>query len=184
MKTVIGIDASTTATGVSVFELEDKTFKYIAHDLFNSPEHKFTKKNKNISKTAYKALHSREKREFMEANVLFMMKEIGDILDKYEPDIIVMEDTYGQNDMMTLKMLSRIQGAVIDYGRRFNTEIIFKAPASWRKSVGIQQVEDGVRIKRKKLKELSKTLVKQKFDLDVTDDEADAICIGLSYKGE
>ena len=181
MKTVIGIDASTTATGIAAFEEKDGEYVYLDHELFKAPEFKFTKKSKDMTKTAYKKVHSSEKRIAMEQRVLYMMGEIEGWLDRYSPDVIIVEDAYGQSDMLTLKALSRIQGMIIDYGRRFNVKVEFKNPSSWRKAVGISLTKaDKTELKRPQLKELSKLAVKALYGLDVTDDEADAICIGAS----
>ena len=110
-----------------------------------------------------------------------MMSHIEEILDKYTPVVVVMEDGYGQNDMMTLKMLSRIHGDVIGWARRHDAEMVIKTPSAWRKEVGMPLRDAmGKLLKREQLKELSKNIVKQVLGIDVTDDEADAICIGLS----
>ena len=181
MERMVSIDASTSATGVAVFKKLKNGYKYEGHDLFTPEKFKYTKKTKDMTKTAYKTLHSAEKRQDMERRVLFMLRNIVPFLDKWKPSVVMIEDTYGQNDMMTYKMLCRIQGAVLDWARRNNAEIRFISPASWRKKVGIPQTDaNKQRIKRNKLKELAKIVVHNFFEIDVTDDEADAICIGLS----
>ena len=178
----VAIDGSTSKTGVAIFQqMKDGTYKYVDHKLFESEEAKYTSKKKGMTKTAYKQIHSQEKREHMEKSVLFMMEHIEEILKKYNPDLVVMEDTYGQNDMMTLKMLSRIQGNIIGWVRREGKEIVIKTPSKWRVDVGMPLRDaNNKHLKREQFKELSKGIVKQVFGLDVTDDEADAICIGLS----
>ena len=173
----VGIDASTTATGVSVFS--DGT--YIESTVFKPEKVKFTSKKARMSKTAYKTLHAKEKREDMERRVLFMISNIGSLLDRCKPSRIIMEDTYGQSDMMTFKMLSRIQGAVIDWARRNNAELAFKTPSKWRKEVGIPQKNaDGTAMKRDQYKEFAVIVVNQLYGVKVSDDEAEAICIGAS----
>lgn len=178
----VSIDGSTTGTGVAVFEItKNGDYKYIEHKLFEPDKAKYTSKKKGMSKTAYKLLHAKEKREDMSNRVLFMMSHIEEMLDKYTPVVVVMEDGYGQNDMMTLKMLSRIHGDVIGWARRHGAELVIKTPSAWRKEVGMPLRDANKKLlKREQLKELSKNIVKQVFGIDVTDDEADAICIGLS----
>ena len=181
-KYAVSIDGSTTGTGVAVFEIADnRNYNYIEHKLFVPDKAKYTSKKKEMSKTAYKLLHAKEKREDMANRVLFMMSHIEEILDKYTPVVVVMEDGYGQNDMMTLKMLSRIHGDVTGWARRHDAEMVIKTPSAWRKEVGMPLRDAmGKLLKREQLKELSKNIVKQVLGIDVTDDEADAICIGLS----
>ena len=178
----VSIDGSTTGTGVAVFEIaKNGDYKYIEHKLFKPDKAKYTSQKKGMSKTAYKLLHAKEKREDMSNRVLFMMSHIEEMLDKYTPVVVVMEDGYGQNDMMTLKMLSRIHGDVIGWARRHGAEMVIKTPSAWRKEVGMPLRDANKKLlKREQLKELSKNIVKQVFGIDVTDDEADAICIGLS----
>ena len=114
-----------------------------------------------------------------------MIGNIELFLKKHKPGLIVVEDSYGQNDMMTLKMLSRIQGSIISWGVRHNAKVVFYTPSEWRKKVGMPIVDaNGKPLKREQFKELSKIIVKQKYGIDVTDDEADAICMGLATTEE
>ena len=59
-------------------------------------------------------------------------------------------------------------------------EIEYIYPSSWRATLGIK---NGRGIKRTSLKEQDIQYVQEKYNITVNDDEADAICIGLSqYK--
>lgn len=185
---VVSIDGSTSNTGVAAFKKSRNSLKYEEHELF-SYEAKFGKpkytKKMGLTKTAYDKIHKEEKNEEMKKRVLFMVENIEGFLNKHKPGVIVMEDSYGQNDMLTLKMLSRIQGAVVSWGARHNARVVFYPPSKWRKIVGIPIVDsNGNRLRREQFKELSKSLVKQMYGVDVTDDEADAICIGLTEDRE
>ena len=62
-----------------------------------------------------------------------------------------------------------------DYNKKLEMELIY--PSSWRASIGIKT---GRGIKRTTLKEKDIQFVKENYNLDVNDDEADAICIGYS----
>lgn len=179
---IVAIDGSTSNSGVAVFQTtRNGGLQLVERNLFSSEKAKYTRKKKDMSKTAYKLIHAKEKREHMEKAVLYMMESMDSVLERYKPGIVVMEDTYGQNDMMTLKMLSRIQGNVIGWCQRNHAEIYLKTPSNWRKQVGMPLVDaNGKSLKREQFKELARLLVKQTYQIDVTDDEADAICIGLS----
>lgn len=63
-----------------------------------------------------------------------------------------------------------------DYNKKLEMELIY--PSSWRAAIGIKT---GRGIKRTTLKEKDIQFVKENYNLDVNDDEADAICIGYSY---
>ena len=62
-----------------------------------------------------------------------------------------------------------------NYNKKVEIEYIF--PSSWRAKCGIK---NGRGIKRTSLKEADIAFVKENFNLDVNDDEADAICIGFA----
>lgn len=184
METIVAIDGSTSKTGVAVFGvLKSGKVKYKSHDLFISPDFKYTSKKKGMSKTAYKTLHSKEKRLDQEIRVDYMIRHLENYLNKHKPNIIVMEDTYAEKDIMALKMLSRIQGAVLSWCQRNNASITFKIPGTWRKEVGMPLIDnDGNRYKREDFKEFSVNLVRDELGMIVTDDEADAICMGFSME--
>ena len=103
-----------------------------------------------------------------------MSKGIWALLDIYKPNIIYMEETYNAKNPQTTKFLTRLQGVVygwcINHGCEFNTI----RPASWRKQLHFTQ---GKGIKREQLKKQSIQYVYNNYELDVCDDEADAICI-------
>lgn len=182
---VLGIDGSTTSTGVAVLEAEkEEVVKYgkirvVEHRLFLPQKEVFTKKG-NLSKTAFKALHAKERKEAMDRRVLFMMESIDSMLSTYKLDRIVVEDSYGQNDIKTTKMLSRIHGDVIGWARREDVSLKMKPPSVWRKEVGIPLSKDKHPLKRDEFKRLAKEKVLELFGIEVSDDEADAILIALS----
>ena len=185
----VAIDGSTSSTGIAAFQKKEEFYTYQNHSVFSFEEEfgkaKYTKKTKTMSKTAYQRIHKQEKQDFMEQRVHFMITHIVVFLDQIMPKMIVMEDTYGQNDMMTLKMLSRIQGAVIGWGLQHQATVLLKAPSRWRKEVGIPLCdEQKVRYKREQLKQMSQQLVFDAYGLVVGDDAADAICMGLSLNTE
>lgn len=175
MRYVIGIDISTTKTGLSVFQIKDHKLIYKKHFLFEAEKANYTKKSK-MSKKEYKDKKHQEIRK----RSLYMSQCILDKLEIYCPEYIIVEDTYAQNDIHTLKWLSRLQGVILAFSLQSNCKLIFKTPSEWRKEVGIKTREGRKVLKRPILKEQAIQLVKKYYHLDVTDDEADAILIGLS----
>ena len=144
---LVSIDGSTQKTGIAYF----CNGKYVEHVLLNFS------KDKN-----------------MENRFESMSKEIWKILDGYRPNIIYIEETYMANNPQTSKILTRLQGVVyawcINNACEFNTI----RPTSWRKQLNFQQ---GKNVKREQLKKQSLQYVLDNYGLEVTDDEADAICI-------
>lgn len=114
------------------------------------------------------------KNKNMEDRFESMSKGIWEILDKYRPNIIYIEETYMANNAQTMKILTRLQGVV--YAWCFNNKCEFNTikPTSWRKLLNFAQ---GKNIKRTELKKQSVKYILDNYNLEVTDDEADALCI-------
>lgn len=150
MNTVIGIDASTNKTGIAVFQ----DAKYVEHTLIDL--HKIKNSNERIPK---------------------MMMAICDYLDKHQIDKIIMEESMMTNNISTVKMLSNIAGAVMYYAANRNIEFQFDLPSAWRKRIGLTQ---GRSVKRDVLKAEAIQAVRQEYNMDVSDDIAEAILIARS----
>ncbi len=89
------------------------------------------------------------------------------------------EGGYGVGNQKTHKALMYLQAAIefLIHDNYPQIEIEYIYPSSWRATLGIK---NGRGIKRTTLKEADITFVKNKYNIDVNDDEADAICIGLA----
>ena len=109
---VCGIDASTNKTGVSLFI----DGEYSGHMLIDL--HKIKDSNVRVPK---------------------MMKEIKNVLDYYEPDIIVMEECLLKTNIATVNLLSYLAGAIISWAADNQVEFRFQLPSEWRKRVEIVQ---------------------------------------------
>ena len=143
----MSIDGSTQKTGIAYF----CNGKYVEHVLLDFS------KDKN-----------------MENRFESMSKEIWKILDYYRPNIIYIEETYMANNPQTSKILTRLQGVVYAWCINNDCEFNTIRPTSWRKHLNFQQ---GKNVKREQLKMQSLQYVLDNYGLEVTDDEADAICI-------
>lgn len=144
---LIAIDGSTQKTGIAYF----CNGKYKAHHLLDYS------KDKNIDSRFQDMSHG-----------------LWDLLSIYNPNIVYMEETYTSVNPQTTKVLTRLQGVVyawcMNHGCEFNTI----RPTQWRKQLGFSQ---GRNVKREQLKEQSVKYVFDNYELNVDDDEADAICI-------
>ena len=150
---VAGIDASTTATGVSVMS-DGKLIDYqlIAID---------SKKEKD----AYERIKK-------------MLIEICNILDKYHIDKVYMEKAIckGGNVDITIK-LAYLSGGMYLYCTQKDIEFNNPLPSQWRKTVGIQ---NGRGIKRETQKAEAIKAVKDEYGINVGDDVAESICLARS----
>ena len=144
---LVSIDGSTQKTGIAYF----CNGKYIEHILLDFS------KDKN-----------------MENRFESMSKAIWQKLDEYRPNIIYIEETYMANNPQTSKILTRLQGVIYAWCINNTCEFNTIRPTSWRRCLNFQQ---GKNIKRQQLKEQAIKYVLENYKLEVTDDEADAICI-------
>ena len=114
-----------------------------------------------------------------------MIDNIAKILDKNKIDKIIVEEVrpeggYGVGNIKTHKALMWLQAATafLIHDNYSSIEIEYIYPSSWRAALNIK---NGRGIKRQTLKEADIAFVKEKYNIDVNDDIADAICIGLSF---
>lgn len=105
-----------------------------------------------------------------------MAKLIFNFLEKNKPYIIYMEETVVERNASTQRFLTRLQGVVYAYCMKNDCEFNTIRPTEWRKLVGIEQGKK----KREVFKKEAIYLVLKEFGRIVTDDEAEAILIGLA----
>ena len=149
--TLLSLDTSTTSTGWAIFKDGEYQESGVIDDF---------KKVKNG--------HERLK---------LMTKELLDSIGQLKPDIIVIEKDVVFGNMKVIDMLMKIIGAVYGFCL-FNGITYYEfAPSEWRKYVKLQAFGR----KRDEFKKASIKYIKDNLNMDVNDDEADAICIGLAY---
>ncbi len=113
-----------------------------------------------------------------------MRDELAAILNQYSIDKIIVEEVrpeggFGVGNTQTHRALMWLQAATafLLHDNYPQIEIEYIYPSSWRAKLGIK---NGRGIKRTSLKEADIAFVKNKYNIDVNDDIADAICIGLA----
>lgn len=155
---ILGIDASTSATGYSIFD----NGKLIDYGCIYCD---------NID------LYER---------IFYMTKEIKKILEQYnEIDQIAMEEVLpeksgNRSNPRVYKALMYLQASIsfLIYKEYPSISITFLIPGHWRKICGIKTSS---KIKREELKKEDIQFVLDEFNLKVTDDEADAIGVAFAY---
>ena len=105
-----------------------------------------------------------------------MMCEICDYLDWFDIDKIIMEKSILKTNVDTVQKLSNLAGAVMLYAAQHHIEFENPVPSVWRKKVGLQQGKTT----RSDLKEEAILAVKNEYNLNVSDDEAEAILLARS----
>ncbi len=108
-----------------------------------------------------------------------MTNGITDLLANYSPAVVWMEDTWTSKNPKVAQMLTTILGGVRFWCNINNCEFHTIMPSAWRKELGMT----GSNAKRDELKKKSIEYVYKKFNIEVTDDVADAICIAVVGNG-
>lgn len=163
--TLLSLDTSSTITGWALFE----NGEYKTSGILNWS-------------------HIKKMNERLEIMYIDIIQNI----QKLEPDIIVLEkDIVGsgkRQNMSTINTLVKLIGGIWGYCLQLNSNTTmdytngdFKifyteySPSEWRKLVGIKER------KREECKKASIKRVKEKYGIEVDDNEADAINIGDAY---
>lgn len=109
-----------------------------------------------------------------------MTEEIKDKVTTYNPSIVIIEDVIPDDvhhNQAVYKSLIYLQGFIANVLSVCKIPFKFYTASEWRKKCGIQT---GKGIKRETLKSKDIDFVKKQFEIEVNDDEADAICIGYA----
>ena len=129
-----------------------KNGKYICHGAFNLKSQKLEE----------------------EPRLREMMHSIIELIEKFHPPTISFEDTQFQNNAHSYKLLCRLQGMIIEYCYLNDICFFIYPPSTWRKILGIKGK------KRSELKAAAIDYVKTHYNIDATEDECEAICIGAA----
>lgn len=131
--------------------------------------------------------NSLEKHGFISASntnpikrIIKMRDQIAKILKVYNIKKIIMEQVRPEYNSHTMKILMWLQAAIVIASYEIDPQIQceFIGASSWRAQLKIKQ---GRGIKRNQLKPQDIQYVKNKYNIQVNDDEADAICIFDAY---
>ena len=104
-----------------------------------------------------------------------MFLDLAKIIDECQIDELVVEAAQQQVNPKAMAILSQLQGGLICRGYNLGLAVTSLMPCEWRKILHFQQ---GAGVKRPELKAQAIQYVKENFGLDVSEDEAEAICIG------
>ena len=111
-----------------------------------------------------------------ETRIDTMIADIFSLLNKKEPQTIVIEGMQVCNNASVQTMLVEIIGAVKGYCNFKKIEFVKLFPAEWRKYA--KDKDEKIPRKRDELKDWAQMKVKILYDETVLDDEADAVLIG------
>ena len=102
--------------------------------------------------------------------------EMGDwlsnLLLKWEPNTIILEDIQQQNNVSTFKVLAKLQGVLEYISKKNGVEYYIISPATWKHNA---QVQGRTRVDQKRSAQL---IVNKLYGVQATQDECDAILLG------
>lgn len=153
---ILALDASTKSTGVAIF---------------NEQELQYYTCITSFSEDLIKRIHK-------------MTNKLREILQEYNDiNLIILEEVrpeQGLQNLKTHKALLYLQAAIafLIHDEFPKIKIQYLYPNEWRKICGIKT---GPGTRRDSLKKYDINFVKEKYDIIVNDDIADAICLGYAY---
>lgn len=148
---LMGIDSSTKASGISVYT--------------------------NGALTDMKLIRANESDS--EARMKNMIEQIYGAIRYYKPDIIVIETPTVTRNAKGARELTTVFGAIYGFAVDNNIFFMHYRPSEWRSKV--RNAEESVPRKRAEQKQWAIDKVKNEYDVDVSDDVAEAILIGEAY---
>ena len=99
------------------------------------------------------------------------------LIEQYHPDLIAFEDIQLQQNVETFKVLAHVFGIVWELAEELNIKNESILASTWRKGLGI------IGRTRSEQKKNAQRWVYNNFNLSVSEDAADAICIGAYASG-
>jgi Holliday junction resolvasome RuvABC endonuclease subunit len=149
MSKVLAFDQSTRCSGYAMFE----DGEYIESGIIDMSKSKL----------------ETDKRSFE------MAKALWKIINKYKPEILVIEDVQQQSNAKTMIVLARLAGMIIGYAEAHKVQVHIITPSQWRSMLKFKL---GAGVKRQELKQQSIDYVKETYGINVSEDEAEAIALG------
>lgn len=112
--------------------------------------------------------------------IIWMQNQIISLIKIYNIDKIIMEEVRPDYNNHTGKVLVWLQAAVVIAAHEIDSKIQydFIGASEWRAALSMKQ---GRGIKRDQLKLQDIKYIKDNYNIEVNDDEADAICIYEGY---
>lgn len=109
----------------------------------------------------------------------YFWTELNNLYNKYDFEELFIEDIQYQNNAETYKKLAYVQSCILLWAYFNQIKITILSPSHWRNII-----KENYNIKfgriRQEQKEKAVEFVNNKYNVEATSDEADAICIGCA----
>lgn len=150
---ILSIDSGIEKTGFAVFDIvKERKFKYI---------------NSGLVKTSAKL--------GVEYRLLQIYKAIDNLVVKYKPTVIVMEQLFFAKNIKTAIHVSQAQGTILLLAAQIGIRIDFLTPLQIKQTVTGYGFAD-----KKSVKKMICLLINENIKIE-DDDQSDAIACGLAY---
>lgn len=161
---ILSIDQSTTHVGYCIWDNKN----YIESGVFEISR-PTSKKKTTKSKTKNKNID--EEYQYVYKGFDFIVS----LINKYQPDLIVMEEVFMGKNASVLKKLATLKGMVLGYCKalEINTSVVY--PTTWKSFIKVHSERDK---EKQDVLNYFKILYKKEI---TKDDESDAIGIGYYY---
>lgn len=150
-KRIISVDPSTVKTGVALF-VRGKLKKYELFDLSKEPSG--------------------------DARVWKMCNMVDSFIATSKPDIVVIEDIYASRNVRSVIVLAHLQGVLLYKLSTRKLPSILTSSTEWRRALSFDMSRGR---KREDFKKAAKEYVRNKFNIEASEDVCDAICIGDAF---
>ena len=115
----------------------------------------------------------------IEQRLLMIMKKLSELENEFEFENLFFEDIQSQQNKETYKKLAYVQAAILIWCYNTNHKFTILPPSHWR-SILKDKYKINFGRARVEQKKAAQELVRQQFQIEATEDECDAICIGLA----
>ena len=115
----------------------------------------------------------------IEQRLLMIMKKLSELENEFEFENLFFEDIQSQQNKETYKKLAYVQAAILIWCYNTNHKFTILSPSHWR-SILKDKYKINFGRARAEQKKAAQELVRQRFQIEATEDECDAICIGLA----
>ena len=150
---ILSVDPGLEKFGYALFNIEKKPKKYIY---------------------LTSGLVKSNRKDTIEKRIFFIYSYLKDLIDKYNPKILVIEQLFFFKNKKTIVPVSQVQGVILLLAAQNNIKVEFLSPLQ------IKQVITGYGFSDKKSLEKMMNLV-EKISKKKEDDEIDAIACGIAY---
>lgn len=117
---------------------------------------------------------TKKKKYTQEDKINIIIEEVEKLIEKHNIDFVVIEDIQKQVNIKTFKDLAILLGCLRQYLYNKGIDYEILSPSVWR---SVLNIKGRVRADKKKNAQL---YIKNKFDIDVSEDEADSISIACA----